>query len=44
MSEWQKKIAAITLFVEDVAASKAFYQKVFESSRSRTARQASDSS
>lgn len=30
MSEWQKKIGAITLFVEDVAASKAFYQKVFE--------------
>jgi lactoylglutathione lyase len=30
MSEWQKRIGAITLFVEDVAAAKAFYQKVFE--------------
>jgi catechol 2,3-dioxygenase-like lactoylglutathione lyase family enzyme len=30
MTEWQKKIGAITLFVEDVAASRAFYRKVFE--------------
>ncbi len=30
MTEWQKRIGAITLFVEDVAASRAFYRKVFE--------------
>jgi catechol 2,3-dioxygenase-like lactoylglutathione lyase family enzyme len=30
MTEWQKKIGAITLFVEDVAASRAFYRQVFE--------------
>jgi len=27
---WEKQIGAITLFVEDVGASKAFYQKVFD--------------
>jgi catechol 2,3-dioxygenase-like lactoylglutathione lyase family enzyme len=30
MTGWQKRIGAITLFVEDVAASRAFYQKVFD--------------
>lgn len=30
MSEWKKNIAAITLFVEDTARSKAFYQQAFE--------------
>jgi len=30
MSGWQKKIGAITLFVEDPDRSKAFYQEVFE--------------
>jgi lactoylglutathione lyase len=30
VSEWQKRIGAITLFVEDVAASRAFYQRVFD--------------
>ena len=30
MSSWQKKIGAITLFVEDPDRSKAFYQEVFE--------------
>ena len=30
MSNWQKKIGAITLFVEDPERSKAFYQEVFE--------------
>jgi catechol 2,3-dioxygenase-like lactoylglutathione lyase family enzyme len=30
MTEWQKRIGAITLFVEDVAASREFYRKVFE--------------
>ena len=30
MAGWEKQISAITLFVEDVAASKAFYQNVFD--------------
>ena len=30
MTGWEKQIGAITLFVEDVAASNAFYQKVFD--------------
>lgn len=30
MSDWQKNIAAITLFVEDKDRSTAFYQQVFE--------------
>jgi catechol 2,3-dioxygenase-like lactoylglutathione lyase family enzyme len=30
MSTWQKKISAITLFVEDVDEAKAFYQRVFD--------------
>ena len=30
MSGWQKKIGAVTLFVEDPDRSKAFYQEVFE--------------
>jgi catechol 2,3-dioxygenase-like lactoylglutathione lyase family enzyme len=30
MSSWEKEIGAITLFVEDVDRSKAFYQEVFE--------------
>jgi len=30
MSGWQKKIGAITLFVEDPERSKAFYQEVFD--------------
>jgi catechol 2,3-dioxygenase-like lactoylglutathione lyase family enzyme len=30
MAGWEKQICAITLFVEDVAASKAFYQSVFD--------------
>jgi catechol 2,3-dioxygenase-like lactoylglutathione lyase family enzyme len=30
MSGWQKKIGAITLFVEDPGRSKSFYQEVFE--------------
>jgi lactoylglutathione lyase len=30
MGSWQKKIGAITLFVEDPERSKAFYRKVFE--------------
>ena len=30
MSGWQKKIGAITLFVEDPDRSKAFYQEVFD--------------
>lgn len=30
MTTWDKEIGAITLFVEDVAVSKAFYQNVFE--------------
>ena len=30
MSGWRKKIGAITLFVEDLDRSKAFYQEVFE--------------
>ena len=29
MTEWQKEIGAITLFVEDLDRSKAFYQDVF---------------
>ena len=29
MSPWPKGIGAITLFVEDLAAAKAFYRKVF---------------
>ena len=29
VAAWPKKIGAITLFVEDVAATKAFYQEVF---------------
>jgi catechol 2,3-dioxygenase-like lactoylglutathione lyase family enzyme len=29
MSSWQKKIGAITLFVEDAGRSKSFYQTVF---------------
>jgi lactoylglutathione lyase len=30
MASWQKKIGAITLFVEDPERSKAFYREVFE--------------
>jgi len=30
MAGWEKQICAITLFVEDVAASKEFYQRVFD--------------
>src|SRR5215472_8342231 len=30
MAAWEKQVCAITLFVEDVAASKAFYQSVFD--------------
>jgi len=30
MAGWEKQISAITLFVEDVAASKEFYQSVFD--------------
>ena len=30
MGEWQKEIGAITLFVEDLDRSKAFYQDVFD--------------
>lgn len=30
MAEWEKNIAAITLFTEDVGRAKAFYRKVFE--------------
>jgi lactoylglutathione lyase len=30
MSDWDKDIAAITLFVEDPERAKSFYQKVFE--------------
>jgi catechol 2,3-dioxygenase-like lactoylglutathione lyase family enzyme len=30
MTEWAKKISAITLFVEDLRRSSAFYQDVFE--------------
>jgi lactoylglutathione lyase len=30
MSGWQKKIGAVTLFVEDPEQSKAFYQKAFD--------------
>jgi len=30
MSGWRKKIGAITLFVEDLDRSNAFYQGVFE--------------
>ena len=30
MSRWQKKIGAITLFVEDPERSKAFYREVFD--------------
>ena len=30
MAGWEKQICAITLFVEDVAVSKAFYQSVFD--------------
>jgi len=29
MSSWPKKIGAITLFVDDMAAAKSFYQQVF---------------
>ena len=29
MAEWPGKISAITLFVEDLAAAKQFYQEVF---------------
>jgi catechol 2,3-dioxygenase-like lactoylglutathione lyase family enzyme len=29
VAAWPKKISAITLFVEDLAATKAFYQEVF---------------
>lgn len=29
MAEWEKNIAAITLFTEDVARAKAFYRQVF---------------
>ena len=29
MADWPGKISAITLFVEDLAATKAFYQEVF---------------
>jgi catechol 2,3-dioxygenase-like lactoylglutathione lyase family enzyme len=30
MSDWQKEIGAITLFVEDAGRSSSFYQQVFE--------------
>lgn len=30
MSDWQKNIGAITLFVEDTGRSSSFYQQVFE--------------
>jgi catechol 2,3-dioxygenase-like lactoylglutathione lyase family enzyme len=30
MSDWQKNIAAITLFVEDLDRARSFYQDVFE--------------
>jgi len=30
MSDWEKNIGAITLFVEDSDRAKSFYQKVFE--------------
>jgi lactoylglutathione lyase len=30
VTSWDKQIAAITLFVEDVPASKAFYQNAFD--------------
>lgn len=30
MGEWEKEIGAITLFVEDLARSKSFYQEVFD--------------
>ena len=30
MGSWQKKIGAITLFVEDLNRSKSFYQEVFD--------------
>lgn len=30
MSEWQQRISAITLFVEDKNRARAFYEKVFE--------------
>ncbi len=30
MSEWQKRVSAITLFVEDKNRSKSFYEKAFE--------------
>jgi catechol 2,3-dioxygenase-like lactoylglutathione lyase family enzyme len=30
MSDWQKKIDAVTLFVEDKNRAKAFYRQVFE--------------
>jgi catechol 2,3-dioxygenase-like lactoylglutathione lyase family enzyme len=30
MTGWEKRIGAITLFVEDVAASREFYQRVFD--------------
>src|SRR6185437_2507602 len=30
MSDWQKNIAAITLFVEDLDRARSFYQEVFE--------------
>ena len=29
MDSWPKRISAVTLFVEDLAATKAFYQEVF---------------
>ena len=30
MSDWQKEIGAVTLFVEDLDRSKLFYQQVFD--------------
>jgi catechol 2,3-dioxygenase-like lactoylglutathione lyase family enzyme len=30
MSDWQKEIGAVTLFVEDLDRSKLFYQEVFD--------------
>lgn len=30
MSDWQKEIGAITLFVEDPDRARSFYEKVFE--------------
>jgi lactoylglutathione lyase len=30
MSDWQKNIGAITLFVEDLDRARSFYQEVFE--------------